>query len=61
MTDFRLQLKQGVPISTSRTDVDYVVAEYGVASLRYRSLRGRAKALVTIAHPELPGRAGVVG
>jgi acetyl-CoA hydrolase len=37
--------------STPRSDVDMVVTEYGVAELRGRSLRQRAKALTAIAHP----------
>lgn len=46
------QLKPGVPVSTSRADVDYVVTEFGVADLRYRSLKERARALIEIAHPD---------
>jgi acyl-CoA hydrolase len=36
----------------SRNDVDYVVTEYGVASLRGTSIRERVKALINIAHPD---------
>jgi len=39
-------------VSVTRTDVDFVVTEYGIANLRYRSLRERANALVEIAHPD---------
>ena len=46
------QLEQGSPVSTARVDVDLVVTEFGVADLRHRSLRERAKALVDIAHPD---------
>jgi 4-hydroxybutyrate CoA-transferase len=46
------QLKQGVPVTTPRVDVDYVVTEFGAACLRHRSLRERAKALIEIAHPD---------
>ena len=35
----------------SQTDADLVVTEYGVASLRGRSIQERAKALIEIAHP----------
>ena len=38
-------------MTTSRTDVDYVVTEYGIAALRGKSLRQRASALIGIAHP----------
>ena len=32
--------------------MDYVVTEYGVAQLRGRSTRDRARALIEIAHPD---------
>ncbi len=39
-------------VVAGRMDVHYVVTEYGVASLRARSLRERALALVDVAHPD---------
>lgn len=39
-------------VTTSRNDIDYVVTEYGVASLKGKTLRERAKALIKIAHPD---------
>lgn len=45
-------LDQGTAVTTSRTDVDYVVTEYGIAHLRGRTLRDRARALIGIAHPD---------
>jgi 4-hydroxybutyrate CoA-transferase len=39
-------------VTTSRNDVEYVVTEYGVANLRYKSIMQRAKALISIAHPD---------
>lgn len=45
-------LKPGTPVTTSRTDVDYIVTEYGVAHLRGKSLRARAEALISVAHPD---------
>lgn len=44
-------LDEGAAVTTSRTDVDYVVTEYGIAALRGKSLRQRASALIGIAHP----------
>ncbi|MBM4268723.1 MAG: GNAT family N-acetyltransferase [Deltaproteobacteria bacterium] len=44
-------LSEGAGIVTSRGDVHYVVTEYGVASLYGRSVRERALALISIAHP----------
>jgi len=45
-------LNAGTFITTSRNDVDYIVTEYGVAQLRNKSIRDRAKSLIQIAHPE---------
>ncbi len=45
-------LSAGAVVTTSRCDVDHVVTEYGVASLRGRTLRERAAALIAIAHPD---------
>jgi acyl-CoA hydrolase len=42
----------GTVISLLRADVDYVVTEFGVASLRGASLRERACSLINIAHPD---------
>lgn len=39
-------------MTTSRTDVDYVITEFGIAQMRGKSLRERAKALIAIAHPD---------
>jgi len=46
------RLAHGAAVTLSRNDVDYVVTEYGVASLRGTSLRERVKALINIAHPD---------
>lgn len=49
-------LDEGAAVTTSRNDIDYVVTEYGVAHLRGKTLRERAKALIEIAHPDFrPG------
>jgi len=45
-------LDQGAGVVTSRGDVQYVVTEYGVADLLGRSIRDRAMALISIAHPD---------
>ncbi|MDR2882869.1 MAG: 4-hydroxybutyrate CoA-transferase [Alistipes sp.] len=42
----------GAVVTTSRCDVDHIVTEYGVASLRGCTLRQRAEALTAIAHPD---------
>jgi len=44
-------LDQGAGVVTSRGDVQYVVTEYGVVDLLGLSIRDRAMALISIAHP----------
>ncbi|WP_295582564.1 acetyl-CoA hydrolase/transferase family protein [uncultured Oscillibacter sp.] len=48
----KAQLPPGSVVTTPRTMVQYVVTEYGVANLKYKSCRERAKALIAIAHPD---------
>ncbi|MCD4751364.1 MAG: hypothetical protein K8R59_18490 [Thermoanaerobaculales bacterium] len=45
-------LLPGSGVVTTRADVNYVVTEYGVASLWGRCLRERARQLIDIAHPD---------
>jgi acyl-CoA hydrolase len=45
-------LKPGSVVTTLRTQVQYVVTEYGVVQLKGKSMRERAKALISIAHPD---------
>ena len=47
-----LALPHGSAVTTPRADVQYIVTEYGIAELRYKSLAERAKALISIAHPD---------
>ena len=47
-----LTLAPGSAVTGSRADVQYIVTEYGVAEIRFRSLAERAKALISIAHPD---------
>jgi acyl-CoA hydrolase len=46
------QLKEGAGVVTTRAHMHYVVTEYGIAYLYGKSLRARAKALISIAHPD---------
>lgn len=48
----RPQLSIGSVVTTSKNDVDHVATEYGIASLRGKSIRERTKALISIAHPK---------
>src|SRR3546814_20760458 len=55
---------EGVPVSTARTDIDVVVTEQGVASLRGLDPEARRRALMGVAHPafrSMPGRAPLEG
>ena len=45
-------LKPGAGVVTTRGHIHYVVTEYGVAYLFGKNLRQRAKALISIAHPD---------
>lgn len=45
-------LKHGAGVVTSRNHVHYIVTEYGVANLYGKSIRERALALISIAHPD---------
>ena len=45
-------LPAGTPVTTPRTDVEYVATEYGIVNLRYKSNIERAEALISIAHPD---------
>ena len=45
-------LPPGSIVTTPRSCAEYVVTEYGVAHLKYKSTRERAKALISIAHPD---------
>jgi len=48
----RSRLKEGEGVTVARSDVHYVVTEYGVAYLFGRSIPERALALIEIAHPD---------
>jgi acyl-CoA hydrolase len=45
-------LKKGAGVVTTRSNVHYVVTEYGVANLYGKTLEQREKALIKIAHPD---------
>lgn len=46
------RLTPGAGVVTSRGDVHYVATEYGIVNLFGKNLRERAKALISIAHPD---------
>lgn len=45
-------LKPGAGVTTTRAHVHYIVTEYGVVDLFGKNLEQRAKALISIAHPD---------
>jgi acyl-CoA hydrolase len=47
-----LGLTQGNIVTTPRSDMMYVVTEYGLANLKGKSVADRAKAMISIAHPD---------
>lgn len=49
------ELPLGTPVTVPRTYAQYVVTEYGIANLRYKTRRERAEELIAIAHPDLRG------
>ena len=59
------RLSPGSVVTTNKNTVDHVVTEHGVAELRGRSLRERARALIAIADPgardDLEGTARELG
>lgn len=47
-----LNLTPGNVVTTPRSDMMYVVTEYGIANLKGKSVADRAKALIGLAHPD---------
>lgn len=45
-------LPPGAVVTTPRSDVDYIVTEYGAAHLRGKTIPQRVKAMINIAHPD---------
>ncbi|MCE5266252.1 MAG: GNAT family N-acetyltransferase [Deltaproteobacteria bacterium] len=45
-------LKEGEGVTVARSDVHYVITEYGIAYLLGKSIRERTLSLIEIAHPE---------
>ena len=44
-------IEHGAAVTTSRYDVDYIVTEYGIAEMKGKTLKQRARNLIAIAHP----------
>lgn len=46
-------LPEGTSVTVPRVYVDYIITEFGIAHLRYKTRRERALELISIAHPDL--------
>jgi acyl-CoA hydrolase len=51
-SNIRLSLPVGTPVTTPRNDTQVIATEFGSADLRGLSTSDRAKALISIAHPD---------
>jgi itaconate CoA-transferase len=49
-------LTPGAAVTTPRQDVHYLVSEHGIAMIKGRSVRERAKAIIALAHPKFRDR-----
>jgi acyl-CoA hydrolase len=47
-----LDLTPGNVVTTPRSDMMFAVTEYGVVNLKGKSIPERAKAMISIAHPD---------
>lgn len=45
-------LPEGTVVTVQRNCADYIVTEYGIAHLKGKTLRQRAQALISVAHPD---------
>ncbi|UVE41365.1 4-hydroxybutyrate CoA-transferase [Clostridium sp. CM027] len=45
-------LDEGAAVTTLRNEIQYVITEYGIAELKGKTLRDRARSLINIAHPD---------
>lgn len=42
-----------IKVTSLKSEIDFVVTEYGIASLFGKSLKDRAKELISINHPDI--------
>jgi acyl-CoA hydrolase len=52
MSRIVLNLSPGNVVTTPRSDMMYVVTEYGMVNLKGKSVPERAQAMISIAHPD---------
>ena len=46
-----ITITENSAVTTTRNDVNVIVTEYGIAQLKGKTLKERARALINIAHP----------
>ena len=44
-------ITHGAAVTTSRNDVHYIVTEHGIAEMKGKTLKQRARNLIAVAHP----------
>jgi 4-hydroxybutyrate CoA-transferase len=47
-----LQFTPGTPVTTPRSEVQYVATEYGCVNLKIRNMSDRVRAMISLAHPD---------
>ena len=47
-----LQFAPGTPVTTPRSEVQYVATEYGCVNLKIRNMSDRVRAMISLAHPD---------
>ena len=52
VSSIKPMLTEGAVVTTNKNDVDYIVTEHGVAQLKGKTMRQRARSLIAIAHPD---------
>lgn len=53
LSKIKATLSPGAQVTIPRNYADYIVTEYGIAALRGRTVRERARALIAVAHPDM--------
>jgi len=47
-----LQFQKGTPVTTPRSEVQYVATEYGCVNLKILNMSDRVRAMINLAHPD---------
>lgn len=52
ISKINLNFPKGTPVTTPRSDVQYVVTEFGCVNLKLLTMRERVRAMISLAHPD---------